>query len=115
MLTGWSRSAFSASAGQVSLSPSDPAQNSFYTGELVRVLNGIDDATPITDIFELTRLRVEKTMSTHPVAIVRKLAQRPHMTAGQTGVFRLGGQIEKAAVLAARCAHAAHQIGRAHV
>jgi hypothetical protein len=52
--------AFSASAGQVSLSPSDPAQNSFYTGELVRVLNGIDDATPITDIFELTRLRVEE-------------------------------------------------------
>ena len=84
--------AFSASAGQVSLSPSDPAQNSFYTGELVRVLNGIDEATPITDIFELTRLRVEKTMSTHPVAIVRKLAQRPHMTAGQTGVFRLGSE-----------------------
>jgi hypothetical protein len=31
-------------------------------------------------------------MSTHPVAIVRKLAQRPHMTAGQTGVFRLGSE-----------------------
>jgi hypothetical protein len=82
--------AFSASAGQVSLSPSDPARNSFYTGELVQVLNGIDSEVPITDIFELTRLRVEKTMASHPAAIVRKLAQRPHMTAGQTGVFRLG-------------------------
>lgn len=82
--------AFSASAGQVSLSPSDPAQNSFYTGELVQVLEGIDTEVPITDIFELTRLRVEKTMASHPAPIVRKLAQRPHMTAGQTGVFRLG-------------------------
>ena len=82
--------AFSASAGQVSLSPSDPNRNSFYTGELVQVLNGIDTEVPITDVFELTRLRVEKTMASHPAAIVRKLAQRPHMTAGQTGVFRLG-------------------------
>lgn len=82
--------AFSASAGQVSLSPSDPAKNSFYTGELVHVLNEIDTEVPIADIFELTRLRVEKTMATHPAAIVRKLAQRPHMSAGQTGIFRLG-------------------------
>lgn len=82
--------AFSASAGQVSLSPSDPNQNSFYTKELVQVLNELNDEIPITDVFELTRLRVARTMSTHPVAIIRKLAQRPHITAGQTGVFRLG-------------------------
>ena len=82
--------AFSASAGQVSLSPSDPTKNSFYTGELVKVLNEVDNEVPIADLFELTRLRVEKTMTTHPAAIVRKLAQRPHMTAGQTGIFRLG-------------------------
>ena len=82
--------AFSASAGQVSLSPSDPNQNSFYTRELVKVLTEVDEEVPITDIFELTRLRVARTMATHPVEIVRKLAQRPHITAGQTGVFRLG-------------------------
>jgi uncharacterized caspase-like protein len=82
--------AFSASAGQVSLSPSDPNQNSFYTRELVKVLTEVDEEVPITDIFELTRLRVARTMTTHPVEIVRKLAQRPHITAGQTGVFRLG-------------------------
>lgn len=82
--------AFSASAGQVSLSPQDPNQNSFYTAELVKVLAATNEDTPITDIFELTRLRVAQTMSTHSVGIVRKLAQRPHITAGQTGVFRLG-------------------------
>lgn len=82
--------AFSASAGQVSLSPSDPNQNSFYTKELVRTLNEVSDETPITDIFELTRLRVQQTMSSHALEIIRRLAQRPHITAGQTGVFRLG-------------------------
>lgn len=82
--------AFSASAGQVSLSPSDPNQNSFYTRELVRTLNEVSSETPITDIFELTRLRVQQTMSSHALEIIRRLAQRPHITAGQTGVFRLG-------------------------
>lgn len=82
--------AFSASAGQVSLSPSDPNQNSFYTRELVRTLNEVSDETPITDIFELARLRVQQTMSSHALEIIRRLAQRPHITAGQTGVFRLG-------------------------
>lgn len=84
--------AFSASAGQVSLSPSDPNQNSFYTRELVRTLNEVGDETPINDIFELTRQRVQQTMSSHAVEIVRRLAQRPHITAGQTGIFRLGRQ-----------------------
>jgi len=93
--------AFSASAGQVSLSPSDPTKNSFYTGELVQVLNEVDTETPITDIFELTRLRVEKTMASHPAAIVRKLAQRPHMTSGQTGVFVLGRARSEAEVRSA--------------
>ena len=82
--------AFSASAGQVSLSPSDPKQNSFYTGELVRTLNEVGEETPINDIFELTRLRVQQTMSSHALEIIRRLAQRPHITTGQTGVFRLG-------------------------
>lgn len=82
--------AFSASAGQVSLSPSDPNKNSFYTHELVGVLNEVDDETPISDIFELTRLRVERTMASHPAAIVRKLAQRPHITKGDVGDFALG-------------------------
>ncbi len=82
--------AFSASAGQVSLSPSDPNQNSFYTRELVHVLTHVDQEISFTDIFEFTRLRVAQTMSNHSLAIIRKLAQRPHMTRGQTGVFRLG-------------------------
>lgn len=82
--------AFSASAGQVALSPADPDKNSFYTQELVGALNDVDEETPITDIFELTRRRVEKTMANHPAAIVRQLAQRPHMTTGQAGVFMLG-------------------------
>jgi uncharacterized caspase-like protein len=38
--------AFSASAGQVSLSPSDPNQNSFYTRELVKVLTEVDEEVP---------------------------------------------------------------------
>jgi hypothetical protein len=82
--------AFSASAGQVSLSPADPDKNSFYTQELVGALNDVDEETPITDIFEFTRRRVEKTMTNHPEAAVRQLAQRPHMTSGRTGMFVLG-------------------------
>lgn len=82
--------AFSASAGQVSLSPSDPNQNSFYTRELVHVLSNVDQEISFTDVFEFTRLRVARTMSNHSLAIIRKLAQRPHITKGQTGVFRLG-------------------------
>lgn len=81
--------AFSASAGQVSLSPADPDKNSFYTQELVGALNDVDEETPITDIFEFTRRRVEKTMTNHPEAAVRQLAQRPHMTSGRTGMFVL--------------------------
>lgn len=82
--------AFSASAGQVSLSPSDRNQNSFYTRELVQVLTEVDQEISFTDIFEFTRLRVARTMSNHSLAIIRKLAQRPHITTGQIGVFRLG-------------------------
>lgn len=82
--------AFSASAGQVALSPRDYGRNSFYTAELVQSLDNIKDELPITDLFETTRSRVVKTMSTHEKDIVRRLAQRPHMTVGQSGVFRLG-------------------------
>ncbi len=82
--------AFSASAGQVALSPRDYGKNSFYTAELVQSLDNIKDELPITDLFETTRSRVVKTMSNHELGIVRRLAQRPHMTVGQSGVFRLG-------------------------
>jgi hypothetical protein len=42
--------AFSASAGQVALSPRDYGRNSFYTAELVQSLDNIKDELPITDL-----------------------------------------------------------------
>ena len=69
--------AFSTGAGKPALAPSNPSQNTFYTGALVHQLSTASDELSFSDLFRLAKLETQRTMLNHPVGLIRQFAQFP--------------------------------------
>jgi Caspase domain len=68
---------FSTGAGKPAISPASANQNTFFTASLVKLLRESEDHTTFNDLFRFVKADVYKTMSNHPVAAIRTLAQVP--------------------------------------
>ncbi|GAA5182414.1 hypothetical protein GCM10025771_31650 [Niveibacterium umoris] len=82
--------AFATGAGRPAISPVDPAQNTFYTGSFVKVLNQAPDDVSFSDFFRMVKADVTRTMENHPVRAIRQIAQVPYIAENTRSRMRLG-------------------------
>lgn len=82
--------AFATGAGRPAISPVDPAQNTFYTGSFVKVLNQAPDDVSFSDFFRMVKADVTRTMENHPVRAIRQIAQIPYIAENTHSRMRLG-------------------------
>ncbi|VWX32569.1 conserved hypothetical protein [Limnobacter sp. 130] len=68
---------FSTGAGKPAVSPASADQNTFYTAALVKLLRESAGHITFNDLFRMVKEEVETTMLTHPLAAIRRLAQKP--------------------------------------
>ncbi len=68
---------FSTGAGKPAVAPAVETLNTFYTGSLVKLMDSVPGQTTFPELLKLVRMDVFETMSKHPVAAVRDLAQDP--------------------------------------
>ncbi|WP_267727999.1 caspase family protein [Niveibacterium sp. 24ML] len=81
---------FATGAGKPAIAPVDPAQNTFYTGSFVRVLNQAPDDVSFSEFFRLVKADVTRTMENHPVRAIRQIAQIPFIAENTQERIRLG-------------------------
>ena len=89
--------AFATGAGKPAIAPDNDANNTFYTGSLVRVLNTASGEIPFSDVFRLVKTDTQNTMLNHPVKILREFAQVPFIAENTTNRRRLAPRVANAA------------------
>ena len=75
---------FSTGAGKPALAPTTDTVSTFFTAALVRQINQASDELTFSDVMRLAKLDTQRTMESHPVALVREFAQHPFIAEGST-------------------------------
>ena len=85
--------AFSTGAGKPAISPAVETQNTFYTAALVNSLNNSSGDITFSDMFRKVKSDVQQTMSNHPIAAIRLVAQNPFIAENTSIRLRLSPQL----------------------
>ena len=88
--------AFATGAGKPAIAPNNDANNTFYTGSLVKVMNSASGETPFSDVFRLVKTDTQNTMLNHPVKILREFAQVPFIAENTKTRRRLAPRVPDA-------------------
>ncbi|MDX1667880.1 MAG: caspase family protein [Limnobacter sp.] len=89
---------FSTQAGRPAIAPANPDQLTFYAQALT---DQVQEASSFSDLGELLRLvkrRVFKSMSSHPLKLIRQLAQDPFLADNSRSRLKLDPQLKSVSI-----------------
>jgi len=73
---GWLIS-YSTGAGRPAIAPAVPDKRTFYTDSLIKQLGSVTEETSFSELFQLVKRDVNRTMLNHPVKAIQAVAQNP--------------------------------------